>query len=33
MGVGAIYLALALKFVWEQHAVHRRVFSKPSWWP
>lgn len=32
MGVGAIYLALALKFVWEQHAFIAG-FSKPSWWP
>jgi hypothetical protein len=32
MGVGAIYLALALKFVWEQHAFLADV-SKPSWWP
>lgn len=32
MGVGAIYLALALKFVWEQHAFVAGV-SKPPWWP
>jgi len=32
MGVGAIYLALALKFVWDQHAFIAG-FSKPSWWP
>jgi hypothetical protein len=32
MGVGGIYLALALKFAWEQHAL-LAGFSKPSWWP
>jgi len=32
MGVGAIYLALALKFVWEQREFIVG-FSKPSWWP
>jgi hypothetical protein len=32
MGVGAIYLALVLKFVWEKHTFIVG-FSKPSWWP
>jgi protein-S-isoprenylcysteine O-methyltransferase Ste14 len=32
MGVCAIYVALVLKFVWEQHSFIAG-FSKPSWWP
>jgi protein-S-isoprenylcysteine O-methyltransferase Ste14 len=32
MGAGAIYAALVLKFVWEQHA-SVAGFSKPPWWP
>jgi hypothetical protein len=32
MGAGAIYVALVLKFVWEQHA-SVAGFSKPPWWP
>ena len=32
MGTGAIYAALVLKFLWEQHPFVAG-FSKPSWWP
>jgi hypothetical protein len=32
MGAGAIYAALVLKFVWEQHT-SVAGFSKPPWWP
>jgi hypothetical protein len=32
MGAGAIYLALVLRFVLEQHTFIAG-FSKPSWWP
>jgi protein-S-isoprenylcysteine O-methyltransferase Ste14 len=32
MGAGAIYGALVLKFVWEQHTFVAG-FSKPPWWP
>jgi hypothetical protein len=32
MGAGAIYAALVLKFVWQQHAFIAG-FSKPPWWP
>ena len=31
MGVGAIYLALALKFVWEQHAFIAGFLQPPGW--
>lgn len=32
MGAGAIYAALALKFIVEQHMI-LAGFSKPPWWP
>jgi uncharacterized membrane protein YciS (DUF1049 family) len=32
MGAGAIYVALVLKFVWEQHTVVTGS-SRPPWWP
>jgi hypothetical protein len=32
MGVGAIYLALVLRFVWEQRTFIAGL-GKPSWWP
>jgi Phospholipid methyltransferase len=32
MGAGAIYVALVLKFVWQQHA-SVAGFSRPPWWP
>jgi hypothetical protein len=32
MGAGAIYAALVLKFVWEQHT-SIAGFSRPPWWP
>lgn len=32
MGAGAIYAALVLKFVWEQHGFVAGI-SKPPWWP
>jgi Phospholipid methyltransferase len=32
MGAGAIYVALVLRFMWEQH-MFLAGFSRPSWWP